>query len=61
MSASLVGSEMCIRDRRHSEAHRDTLRRTEIRTLRPAEIRTRRHAETHCGCLLYTSDAADDM
>eukprot|EP00969_Alexandrium_andersonii_P033301 1454222-Alexandrium_andersonii.AAC.1 len=60
MSASLVGSEMCIRDR---------LPKLLIRVI-PAD-----HAfilgqggtlneflsEEDSGCLLYTSDAADDM
>eukprot|EP00969_Alexandrium_andersonii_P072822 3213197-Alexandrium_andersonii.AAC.1 len=61
MSASLVGSEMCIRDR---------LARRAIR----ADRRARGGAEGHPPppglptrgvalgtCLLYTSDAADDM
>eukprot|EP00969_Alexandrium_andersonii_P014403 627582-Alexandrium_andersonii.AAC.1 len=60
MSASLVGSEMCIRDsppgqtalsaapnRRKSE--------TTLAALPGAEGAAR------SGCLLYTSDAADDM
>eukprot|EP00969_Alexandrium_andersonii_P122442 5412808-Alexandrium_andersonii.AAC.1 len=60
MSASLVGSEMCIRDRIRGRC-------------RPAAARGRscgRRAVTGRGrefgrgleaCLLYTSDAADDM
>ncbi|GAB5876004.1 hypothetical protein JMUB7539_27370 [Staphylococcus aureus] len=40
MSASLVGSEMCIRDRQHM-----------------AQIMS----DIDNSCLLYTSDAADDM
>eukprot|EP00969_Alexandrium_andersonii_P043773 1919591-Alexandrium_andersonii.AAC.1 len=60
MSASLVGSEMCIRDRwwpRQPSARR---RFRGPRWPRPlAEIR---HPLTFPGdCLLYTSDAADDM
>eukprot|EP00969_Alexandrium_andersonii_P005895 256083-Alexandrium_andersonii.AAC.1 len=61
MSASLVGSEMCIRDRGGSsvpparrggagEAH-------DARKLR----RKQRQREKETLCLLYTSDAADDM
>eukprot|EP00969_Alexandrium_andersonii_P154689 6838515-Alexandrium_andersonii.AAC.1 len=61
MSASLVGSEMCIRDRG---------------TAARAAVAWRSHLEGEClhgvgtqgltrhkcrGCLLYTSDAADDM
>eukprot|EP00969_Alexandrium_andersonii_P227416 10043237-Alexandrium_andersonii.AAC.1 len=60
MSASLVGSEMCIRDRRSSQG------RVLCRTARaPSRHRTPRfpsRAGTQgCVCLLYTSDAADDM
>eukprot|EP00969_Alexandrium_andersonii_P225439 9956124-Alexandrium_andersonii.AAC.1 len=60
MSASLVGSEMCIRDSASasldggfsSQFFRDT---TSYRTLRALAPRPR------TACLLYTSDAADDM
>eukprot|EP00975_Prorocentrum_lima_P024849 5218964-Prorocentrum_lima.AAC.1 len=60
MTSSLVGSEMCIRDRPSS----------------PLAVRTARSSGVRCGhqscqssattgqevsCLLYTSDAADDM
>eukprot|EP00969_Alexandrium_andersonii_P316592 13986097-Alexandrium_andersonii.AAC.1 len=60
MSASLVGSEMCIRDstqppplptRRRERSDWD------IRHERPRQVA---HPE-HPTCLLYTSDAADDM
>eukprot|EP00975_Prorocentrum_lima_P054404 11411144-Prorocentrum_lima.AAC.1 len=61
MTSSLVGSEMCIRDRRCAP-HRDrsrndpTLRAltasTSTRTVKPKQSSI---------CLLYTSDAADDM
>eukprot|EP00969_Alexandrium_andersonii_P237184 10469908-Alexandrium_andersonii.AAC.1 len=56
MSASLVGSEMCIRDRRPPLQH------SQIQRKRGAEARRHRDAGTHahaCRCLLYTSDAAD--
>eukprot|EP00975_Prorocentrum_lima_P050297 10533254-Prorocentrum_lima.AAC.1 len=61
MTSSLVGSEMCIRDSRciappsptsslpyppHRHARHSTFGRTILR---------------HSCCLLYTSDAADDM
>eukprot|EP00969_Alexandrium_andersonii_P129433 5719660-Alexandrium_andersonii.AAC.1 len=58
MSASLVGSEMCIRDRlipdaaarcRDALCHAAHLSRQSMRIASP------------WGCLLYTSDAADDM
>eukprot|EP00969_Alexandrium_andersonii_P006436 279468-Alexandrium_andersonii.AAC.1 len=61
MSASLVGSEMCIRDRAASPSCAGWM---------PAELSTARLARlpaTEVGsdkdkhCLLYTSDAADDM
>eukprot|EP00969_Alexandrium_andersonii_P069028 3044434-Alexandrium_andersonii.AAC.1 len=60
MSASLVGSEMCIRDRGSAStvwtcswAARRATRRTT-----PAGVVA---ALGDRGCLLYTSDAADDM
>eukprot|EP00969_Alexandrium_andersonii_P101086 4459408-Alexandrium_andersonii.AAC.1 len=60
MSASLVGSEMCIRDRPfqgRQELRRRRLPRTSPRHwLRLVGTRAARRA-----CLLYTSDAADDM
>eukprot|EP00969_Alexandrium_andersonii_P118051 5221137-Alexandrium_andersonii.AAC.1 len=60
MSASLVGSEMCIRDSaRAGGACRGSLGGgspcwKEYRAVREAPNKT-------CFCLLYTSDAADDM
>eukprot|EP00969_Alexandrium_andersonii_P290865 12856249-Alexandrium_andersonii.AAC.1 len=60
MSASLVGSEMCIRDRYY-----DGLRRTATycHVLRHAKTYydVLRPTTTYYDCLLYTSDAADDM
>eukprot|EP00969_Alexandrium_andersonii_P266820 11791768-Alexandrium_andersonii.AAC.1 len=60
MSASLVGSEMCIRDRKNPA------RRMEQPNKKPAG--TQGHGKKGGGtgkrnnnCLLYTSDAADDM
>eukprot|EP00969_Alexandrium_andersonii_P325536 14384115-Alexandrium_andersonii.AAC.1 len=60
MSASLVGSEMCIRDR-----SKRALAGPPGGPLVP-EGRPPSEAETGCQhslypCLLYTSDAADDM
>eukprot|EP00969_Alexandrium_andersonii_P221643 9789370-Alexandrium_andersonii.AAC.1 len=61
MSASLVGSEMCIRDR---------VRRCSPGGLRPPglSLQSVHLSGPICGwlakvgdCLLYTSDAADDM
>eukprot|EP00975_Prorocentrum_lima_P059451 12464066-Prorocentrum_lima.AAC.1 len=61
MTSSLVGSEMCIRDRR--ECGREGEREGRKETGRQGD-----NAETGRGgrgyretCLLYTSDAADDM
>eukprot|EP00969_Alexandrium_andersonii_P344438 15225035-Alexandrium_andersonii.AAC.1 len=62
MSASLVGSEMCIRDR--GSAPRTTPRSASgapaslFRRHRIQRATCRRTPRT---CLLYTSDAADDM
>eukprot|EP00975_Prorocentrum_lima_P033846 7107143-Prorocentrum_lima.AAC.1 len=61
MTSSLVGSEMCIRDRRISGHMSTSPSNTHKRPGRkpaetkPTNFRTRRT------CLLYTSDAADDM
>eukprot|EP00969_Alexandrium_andersonii_P281306 12436673-Alexandrium_andersonii.AAC.1 len=61
MSASLVGSEMCIRDsfvRGLSKLmFKESVHREESLVLKSARSRTRRR----WACLLYTSDAADDM
>eukprot|EP00969_Alexandrium_andersonii_P094711 4184105-Alexandrium_andersonii.AAC.1 len=60
MSASLVGSEMCIRDSCRWTPLTATLTTKGWRWARsPSELRTWIRAE--CSCLLYTSDAADDM
>eukprot|EP00969_Alexandrium_andersonii_P222598 9832059-Alexandrium_andersonii.AAC.1 len=61
MSASLVGSEMCIRDR--DRADRDL---AEPSLLVGAGERVQWEDDPRCktsssSCLLYTSDAADDM
>eukprot|EP00969_Alexandrium_andersonii_P161037 7116670-Alexandrium_andersonii.AAC.1 len=61
MSASLVGSEMCIRDSFWAPAaqpsHSTSV--SSCRSGRPtSQEAPRRSAST---CLLYTSDAADDM
>eukprot|EP00969_Alexandrium_andersonii_P282677 12496871-Alexandrium_andersonii.AAC.1 len=60
MSASLVGSEMCIRDRRTPRGQDRPRRGVRI----PTAASRGRHADDTNGstsCLLYTSDAADDM
>eukprot|EP00969_Alexandrium_andersonii_P133839 5919284-Alexandrium_andersonii.AAC.1 len=57
MSASLVGSEMCIRDR---ATRRGTVRRMSPDSAKAAEAMEELSAASRA-CLLYTSDAADDM
>eukprot|EP00969_Alexandrium_andersonii_P141851 6271299-Alexandrium_andersonii.AAC.1 len=60
MSASLVGSEMCIRDRNLEQQRGDPEKRLDDR---PGgdEGRSLVARVLVRGCLLYTSDAADDM
>eukprot|EP00969_Alexandrium_andersonii_P132361 5852602-Alexandrium_andersonii.AAC.1 len=61
MSASLVGSEMCIRD--SARASRFAFARARAGAHARAHARTRARARSgqRERCLLYTSDAADDM
>eukprot|EP00969_Alexandrium_andersonii_P310743 13731094-Alexandrium_andersonii.AAC.1 len=60
MSASLVGSEMCIRDRGRPYARRRRLPHQLVQSYaREPQGKSLRIA-AEC-CLLYTSDAADDM
>eukprot|EP00969_Alexandrium_andersonii_P084629 3732283-Alexandrium_andersonii.AAC.1 len=61
MSASLVGSEMCIRDSRR--AILDMCSASKLLSLWPAgSSSSGRWCSSSGGCcLLYTSDAADDM
>eukprot|EP00969_Alexandrium_andersonii_P336380 14868784-Alexandrium_andersonii.AAC.1 len=64
MSASLVGSEMCIRDRRFRPVGLLGRQSHPQDTWASSQGRPRRCAEPRlvCSiCLLYTSDAADDM
>eukprot|EP00969_Alexandrium_andersonii_P290046 12819945-Alexandrium_andersonii.AAC.1 len=60
MSASLVGSEMCIRDRpaRSLSGAHFCSRRLSLAGLHNSRAHARR---MRARCLLYTSDAADDM
>eukprot|EP00969_Alexandrium_andersonii_P308896 13651638-Alexandrium_andersonii.AAC.1 len=61
MSASLVGSEMCIRDRPRLRGRcRRPARRWRLREAATV-ARTSTSVWTRSCCLLYTSDAADDM
>eukprot|EP00975_Prorocentrum_lima_P022901 4818612-Prorocentrum_lima.AAC.1 len=61
MTSSLVGSEMCIRDR--TTCWENALVDPNLRAPRPPEGQhgRRKTGEQRSACLLYTSDAADDM
>eukprot|EP00969_Alexandrium_andersonii_P331563 14654049-Alexandrium_andersonii.AAC.1 len=60
MSASLVGSEMCIRDRFLAWPTSSGEGRSQ-RLMRRSTDLSRKDVEWDWVCLLYTSDAADDM
>eukprot|EP00975_Prorocentrum_lima_P006062 1309185-Prorocentrum_lima.AAC.1 len=61
MTSSLVGSEMCIRDSRPSSCVPTATRaREQKRWWRSPNIFMPRDGQEK-NCLLYTSDAADDM
>eukprot|EP00969_Alexandrium_andersonii_P068292 3011950-Alexandrium_andersonii.AAC.1 len=61
MSASLVGSEMCIRDRRSTTSMPlPCIARPVRNCARTADIVSDAAGRVY-NCLLYTSDAADDM
>ena len=60
MLRSLVGSEMCIRDRAGTDATYTV--QMENYTWTPSNfVVTDIAANMSCNCLLYTSDAADDL
>eukprot|EP00969_Alexandrium_andersonii_P128172 5663324-Alexandrium_andersonii.AAC.1 len=60
MSASLVGSEMCIRD--SNSISNNARRRVKTRPAQTGPAQTCSQAKKlNTCCLLYTSDAADDM
>eukprot|EP00969_Alexandrium_andersonii_P236363 10435030-Alexandrium_andersonii.AAC.1 len=61
MSASLVGSEMCIRDSSRAFACVFSSDFARFRLLPPALAWSRLVSLARAACLLYTSDAADDM
>eukprot|EP00969_Alexandrium_andersonii_P229574 10139183-Alexandrium_andersonii.AAC.1 len=60
MSASLVGSEMCIRDR-FCAPHSVCTARHYVAVGSPPLAWLTSRMQTRGTCLLYTSDAADDM
>eukprot|EP00969_Alexandrium_andersonii_P276392 12216442-Alexandrium_andersonii.AAC.1 len=60
MSASLVGSEMCIRDRGWAASLGSSPPSPSSPGCCP-HFRSAEGTQASRGCLLYTSDAADDM
>eukprot|EP00969_Alexandrium_andersonii_P105081 4636220-Alexandrium_andersonii.AAC.1 len=61
MSASLVGSEMCIRDRVNARRQPMPTRVQTPRGRPPIRVTSAPAGGQSEACLLYTSDAADDM
>eukprot|EP00969_Alexandrium_andersonii_P118147 5225668-Alexandrium_andersonii.AAC.1 len=61
MSASLVGSEMCIRDRFETGCGGRPARRCRCNRWGPPSPEEAVARAPTGACLLYTSDAADDM
>eukprot|EP00975_Prorocentrum_lima_P058620 12294705-Prorocentrum_lima.AAC.1 len=61
MTSSLVGSEMCIRDRVRPAAWHARAYVDHDHTRAGARAETKSSACSSQCCLLYTSDAADDM
>eukprot|EP00975_Prorocentrum_lima_P055870 11712476-Prorocentrum_lima.AAC.1 len=60
MTSSLVGSEMCIRDSTSSQVPENMMATLGSRGVELV-VRTCGVGVESAGCLLYTSDAADDM
>eukprot|EP00975_Prorocentrum_lima_P057077 11974598-Prorocentrum_lima.AAC.1 len=60
MTSSLVGSEMCIRDSKNTGAKTGAQLRAKVKQARPRQGQRPNKARAYA-CLLYTSDAADDM
>eukprot|EP00969_Alexandrium_andersonii_P228168 10077019-Alexandrium_andersonii.AAC.1 len=61
MSASLVGSEMCIRDRCQAPPDPTGANKSPLSPRTPVGPLQRCSGALFGPCLLYTSDAADDM
>eukprot|EP00969_Alexandrium_andersonii_P191973 8478450-Alexandrium_andersonii.AAC.1 len=61
MSASLVGSEMCIRDSPRKRPRRRPRKRPFCDLVEEFGESRRASTAQQARCLLYTSDAADDM
>eukprot|EP00975_Prorocentrum_lima_P009608 2048256-Prorocentrum_lima.AAC.1 len=60
MTSSLVGSEMCIRDRA-KKLQLASAQQELPKKKSQGGIGSNQSAGHMCSCLLYTSDAADDM
>eukprot|EP00975_Prorocentrum_lima_P012843 2723050-Prorocentrum_lima.AAC.1 len=60
MTSSLVGSEMCIRDRTCGGPQQPTSS-SELQCTGALSWKWAAGGHPHSSCLLYTSDAADDM
>eukprot|EP00975_Prorocentrum_lima_P027186 5714873-Prorocentrum_lima.AAC.1 len=60
MTSSLVGSEMCIRDRERRWPKKAPSSPRGALPMLPSSFPSHAHAH-FLSCLLYTSDAADDM
>eukprot|EP00975_Prorocentrum_lima_P037893 7972254-Prorocentrum_lima.AAC.1 len=60
MTSSLVGSEMCIRDRK-AAASKLAIRLLELDQDEASMLQLIADSTPSRTCLLYTSDAADDM
>eukprot|EP00975_Prorocentrum_lima_P007361 1579885-Prorocentrum_lima.AAC.1 len=60
MTSSLVGSEMCIRDRMKRQHHANSFMDEHAAAVVSSSV-LRAEVRWEGGCLLYTSDAADDM
>eukprot|EP00975_Prorocentrum_lima_P017857 3766799-Prorocentrum_lima.AAC.1 len=61
MTSSLVGSEMCIRDSKQTDNREKKLRACRARNMKKNVRRRAGGRHMRYDCLLYTSDAADDM
>eukprot|EP00975_Prorocentrum_lima_P010111 2154457-Prorocentrum_lima.AAC.1 len=61
MTSSLVGSEMCIRDSNVSDLASQTHQPTGTDGIETDTLPVSSYAVGDTPCLLYTSDAADDM
>eukprot|EP00975_Prorocentrum_lima_P011007 2339785-Prorocentrum_lima.AAC.1 len=61
MTSSLVGSEMCIRDSTWKQIMEDETRCFSCHVTNEIKLLVERQGDHPLRCLLYTSDAADDM